>query len=543
MADKTTDLILKIRERMAERAMSGAPYWSAPVENSARSTAGCLLIGSILKKLPAEDARALCETLEAEQNEDGSWSRSAGEPGNVSLTLEILEALAESHEKAARPAITKSVMWLKDHETKRSLNFDTAVLLRSLMLEQAESRWERVAGPVKRFLQIHFKLRNANYETRPGLVEALRVLSCDCSLAFGRSRRLLELQYVDGSWDGATRSTVMVMAALRHAGLSTEDSAFERGWRFLAAHQAWRSDQLVQNPCDNSNLLHATAVRTLMMTGAEPDMAATSILTLLHQQRTSGGWAMGGLLSTDLLTTALALDALSFAGDIPIETLWARRRAALLLARTQQPDGGWPLLPPSGKKWRVRSTARSRVDVTALAVQALAYSAVSEPELERAIENGVRYLLRVQSRDGWWRGDTRERDIFTTGRAIEALLGAAPDKSRGVVTLGVRALLQRQREDGGWGSTHDTAWVVRALAGMPGVPTDVLKRGRESLESAVNRDQLAWAVNGAELPLPAGEASPGSSDLSTLWALEALAPVSAAAKTRRLAGRKPRVVK
>jgi len=61
-----------------------------------------------------------------------------------------------------------------------------------------------------------------------------------------------------------------------------------------ASHQAWRGNALVQNPYDSSNLLHATAVRTLAMTGADPDLTATSVLTLLHQQRTSGGWGAGG---------------------------------------------------------------------------------------------------------------------------------------------------------------------------------------------------------------------------------------------------------
>jgi len=290
-------------------------------------------------------------------------------------------------------------------------------------------------------------------------------------------------------------------------------------------------------------------VRTLIVSGAEPEESAASVLTLLHQQRASGGWAMGGLLPTDLFTTALALDALSFAGDIPVETLWSRRRAALLLVRAQRLDGGWPLYHRSAGKIRkllsqLHSAAmdRSRGDVTALVVQALAYSSVSEPAIESAIEIGVHYLLRTQDADGLWRGDSRFSDVFTTCRTVEALWGAAPEKSRHAILLAVRAMLRRQREDGSWGSTHDTAWVLRALAGIPGVPMEVLKRGRVALESALDSDELAWFADGSPLPSSLGDFTAGASDLTTLWALEALAPVTGAARTRRVTARKPRSI-
>jgi len=545
MADKTSELILKIRERMTERAMTGAPYWTAPVSVSARSTAGCLLIGTLLERLPVEDASALCETLTEEQNEDGSWSSIPHECGDLSLTLEVVEALSASRHPNATDALEHAIEWLERHRDRAQIELQTLCLLGALT-DLPRSRAERWLGPIGKWW-LHFsKLRSSYYTVRPSLKCSLRILGLSKAEALGQCRDLLELQYVDGSWDGATRSTVMAMIALRHTGLNSDDSAFERGWRFLLANQAWRGNALVQNSFDCSNLLHATALRALIMTGAEPDIAATSIFTLLHQQRNSGGWSVGGLLPTDLFTTASALDALSFAGDLPVETLWARRRAALLLARAQRSDGGWPMLHGRSNRFqklvghRGSPLERSRADVTALAVQALAYASLPEPNIERVIENGVRYLLRTQHKDGLWRTDAPELDILTTGRAIEALLGAAPDKTRGVVTAAVRGILRRQREDGSWGSTHDTAWIVRALAGMPGVPVDVLKSGRAWLERSLDRHELAWRVDGAGLPLPVGETSPGASDLTTLWALEALAPVSAAAKTRRLAGRKSR---
>ena len=550
MADKDSPstLVAKIRERIVERAVNGAPHWTAPVENSARSTAGCLLVGLLLEKLPTEDASALCETLLAEQNDDGSWSSTMNEDGDLSLTLEVVEALSEARLPATRDALTKAVDWLQENQDAQRLDVETVLLLRSLT-ELPKSNTERVLGPVIRWLFAHWKLRATLFRTRPGLAQALKILSFEKSRAFGNSRKLLEMQYVDGSWDGSTRSTVMAMLALRHTGLSNDDGAFERGWRYLRALQAWDENALVVNPCDFSNVLHAATVRTLAMTGADPELTATSVLTLLHQQRASGGWAMGGLLPSDLFTSALALDALSFAGDIPIETSWSRRRAALLLARTQNPDGGWPLYYLAqtrlSKLFRFRGRVggeKSLTDVTALAVQALAYSGIQDPVIERAIENGVRYLLRCQEINGLWRSDLYGNTVVTTSRVIEALLGTLPDRSRAATTNAVRAVMRRQCSDGGWGASHHTAAALRALSGMAGVPTDVMRRGRKALTSALDAQELEWKVDASVLPLPFGEPLSGASDLVTLWALEALAPIGVGGKPPRTSYRHSRSV-
>ena len=550
MADKdnVSNLISKIRERMIERAMSGAPYWPAPVENSARSTAGCLLVGMLLEKLPSEDASALCETLICEQNDDGSWSREIGEPGDLSLTLEAVEALSEAHQPLARDALSSAVEWLENHRSHMPFDIETVLLLRSLT-ELPKSNLERYLGPISRALLNHIRLRKSDYRTRPGLAQALSVLSHDKSRAFGKSRQLIEMQYVDGSWDGSSRSTIMAMLAMRHSGIALDDAALERGWRYLRALQAWDGEALVQNPCDFSNLLHATAVRSFVITGAEPDLSATSVLTLLHQQRASGGWAVGGLLPTDLYTTSLALDALSFAGDTPIETYWSRRRTVQVLTRTQHPDGGWPLYYSSRNRistlLRFRGwpgTDGSLVDVTSLAVQALAFSGIQDAQADAAIDRGTRYLLRRQQPNGLWRADLTGGSILTTARVIEALLSASPDRTRSPVTNAVRALMRRQRSDGGWGHSHHTAAAIRALVGVPGVPSDVLKRGRKALESALKFTDSEWAVEGPVVPLPFHEPSSGAPDLITLWALEALAPVAVSDKSRRAAGRRSRSV-
>ena len=147
MADKDSPstLVAKIRERIVERAVNGAPHWTAPVENSARSTAGCLLVGLLLEKLPTEDASALCETLLAEQNDDGSWSSTMNEDGDLSLTLEVVEALSEARLPVTREALTNAVDWLQENQDAHRLDVETVLLLRSLT-ELPKSNTERVLG-------------------------------------------------------------------------------------------------------------------------------------------------------------------------------------------------------------------------------------------------------------------------------------------------------------------------------------------------------------------------------------------------------------
>jgi len=541
MRSKSPQIAEKIRERLGERVLAGVPQWQAPVLPAARSNAGALLTGTLLGRLPAEDVNALVYSILLEQKADGSWAVDCDGCGDLSLTLEVVEALSTCGDSSARDALARAVSWLETHRRSGRLSAETLILLSAVT--------EVVPGPMRRFfmpLAKHYLLRGSRRlaQTHGGRVMpmALSILARDKATALGKGRRLIELQLLDGSWEGSSRTTVFALAALRHASVPPEDSAFERGWRFLRGLQVWDGEGLVQNPCDCSNLLHASALRTLSVSAADQDTTAGSTLSLLHQARTSGGWALGAMLPTDLFTTALVLDALSFAGDIPVETSWARRRAALLLLRSQNSDGGWPLYFDPEASALSRLTARhaqSRLDVTSAVVQALAYSGVQEKGEAKAILRGVNYLMRCQERCGLWPGDIHGSQVFSTSRALEALFAAGQECAGGAVVKGVRALVKRQQIDGGWSETatqlsapQHTAWALRALNGVPGVETEVITRAKTYLESSLDRSELLWNSRAAAWPLPLSEPPVVMSDLVTLWALEALAPAGIAARSR-----------
>lgn len=531
------DKILTVRDRLMQRAAQAAPTWSEPVYPAARNSAGALLAGALLGKLPEEDASALCKTIIAEQNEDGSWPRVMGGAGDFSKTLEIVQALSFAGTPAALGSLEKSVHWLEARRRKSAIDLDALILLGALTdfpYCRISRFGEVLAGLV---WKVHGRRRISHSGGKSARL-ALEVLRLDRVKAVGRTRALIEMQCPDGSWHGSTRDTVLAMIALRHASLPRADTVFERGWRFLRGLQVWDGERLVQNPCDPSTLMHAMAVRSLVWAGADPEMVLGSVLSLQHQARQSGGWGAGASLPTDILTTSLALDALSLVGNKPVETDWVRRRGVLLLLRSQLADGGWPLYPGESGGWGAKLAYRSglpdpsgRVTVTAMAVLALTYNSGFYPNEDRRLRRGVEYLLRRQRADGTWTAHGAGLVLLTTAWAIEALAAAAHDRARAEILKGLGALIQLQRDDGGWGepggpsTPHHTAWVMRALQQGRVVPLSVLQGGRDYLERGLDESILGWRAPRAAFPLPLSGEPAVMDELTSLWALEAWSPL------------------
>jgi hypothetical protein len=358
------------------------------------------------------------------------------------------------------------------------------------------------------------------------------LLASDKAHALGRHHPLLELQRADGSWDGLTRNTVIALAALRHAGLSLDDTANERGWRFLRAQQHWSTNGLVQNPCDFSSLLHAAAIRSLVLLGTPVNDIGVSALSLLHTQRASGGWGIGSQTPTDLLTTATVSLALTTIGDEPFETGWARRRAGMLMLQSQRRDGGWPLyagLPTPYAKRPLLMRTRSSMDTTAMVLRSLSADPFNHPCYQAALKNGARFLTRRQRKDGLWSSDIVGNPLFTTARAVEALSQLDDEDSRRANLNALRILRDAQRDDGGWGfrgksTPAETAWVIRALQSVPGLYKQTISRARAYLMDTLDESGLVWCSEFASFPIHYDESPVELWDLTTLWVLESFSP-------------------
>ncbi|MBU0508954.1 hypothetical protein KKH27_08985 [bacterium] len=544
MTNSPLQLAERIRDRLCERALAGSPQWLAPVLPAARHTAGSLLVGNLTGKLPVEDASAMVTGILAEQNGDGSWSRYPDDPGDLSVTLEIVQALSTLGDGSARTALGRAIHWLEQNR-RRELDPETLLFIGALsdIPPGRIRRWQMSAA---RWLTPRFRVARPRNHAGNGLRLALKIMGLEQAHARAHLPALLESQRADGSWDGSARATAFALVALRHALLPVSDTAFERGWRFLRALQLWDHGGLIQNPCDLSVLFHATAVRSVLTADAEPEAVMGSTLTLLHHCDDHGRWAAGSSLPADHLTTALALDALSFAGDTPVDTAWARRRVVLQLLRSQREDGGWPLFadPPRSVFGRLAGRGfffgqGGCVEATAAVVQALAYSGVAEMGQRASIEAGVRFLLRRQGRGGFWRNRFVGSDLLATAMALEALAAAGSANCAAAVIRTVATLVLRQLPDGGWNdppewnsSVHHTAWVLRGLSGARGVPEEVLQRAREFLRRRVDPSELLWSHAAGRIAIPAVSEEVVVPELTSLWALEALVPLGIPGRAR-----------
>ncbi len=136
-------------------------------------------------------------------------------------------------------------------------------------------------------------------------------------------------------------------------------------------------------------------------------------------------------------------------------------------------------------------TEHSFVECTASCLAALAacrenYPEIADGSVTDAISRGDAWLRRIQASDGSWRGVWGVQFIYGTLFGIRGLLAAGARPGDPALRSACRWLLDRQREDGGWGEHHSgcltgryvpheesqviqTAWALMALleAGEP----------------------------------------------------------------------------
>lgn len=88
-----------------------------------------------------------------------------------------------------------------------------------------------------------------------------------------------------------------------------------------------------------------------------------------------------------ILVVLILSETLSFAAESIADTV---DNAVSYIKKVQNSDGGWPLIPG----------AKSRVDITALAVRTLILA--DENYSQKQIKDGIAYLLTQQGKDGDW---------------------------------------------------------------------------------------------------------------------------------------------
>ena len=155
----------------------------------------------------------------------------------------------------------------------------------------------------------------------------------------------------------------------------------------------------------------------------------------------------------------------------------------------------------------------SSVECTASCLAAFATCKERFPELvDRTVTSAMScaetWLRRAQARDGSWRGVWGVHFIYGTAFGIRGLLAARAQPTDPALRRACRWLLDRQRQDGGWGEHHSgcrtgryvaheesqvihTAWAMTALLRAGDPDWTAISRGAQFLLSAQGADG-AW---------------------------------------------------
>ena len=144
--------------------------------------------------------------------------------------------------------------------------------------------------------------------------------------------------------------------------------------------------------------------------------------------------------------------------------------AVAFMLRTQNRDGGFGSYEPRrsafGLDWLNPAemfgdsmTEHSFVECTASCLAALAacrqrFPGIADEVATRAVSRAEAWLRRAQAMDGCWRGVWGIQFIYGTLFGIRGLRAAGARPGDPALRSACRWLLERQREDGGWGEHH-----------------------------------------------------------------------------------------
>ena len=235
-----------------------------------------------------------------------------------------------------------------------------------------------------------------------------------------------------------------------------------------------------------------------------------------------GGWCFAagwhGWPVTDC--TAEAVLALLAAGRDAADAT-ALGDAVRFMLRGQNRDGGFGTYEAQrsvvGLEWLNPAemfadsmTEHSYVECTASCLAALAACGERCPELighteTKAISRAEAWLRRAQARDGSWRGQWGVQFIYGTFFGIRGLLASGAHREDAALRSACRWLLDRQRDDGGWGEHYrgcytgqyvehnqsqviQTAWAMIALLEAGDADWAAITRGAQFLIGMLRAD-------------------------------------------------------
>ncbi len=227
-------------------------------------------------------------------------------------------------------------------------------------------------------------------------------------------------------------------------------------------------------------------VRTALQRGADflrREQIGTSFEGFREAYRSDpkGGWCFPGGWHGWPVTDCTAEAVLGIiAADCEATSTTMLDEAVRFMLRGQNRDGGFgsyeaqrsvvPLewLNPA-EMFGESTTEHSYVECTASCLAALAacqehFPQITDGAMMSAVSRADTWLRRNQASDGSWRGVWGVQFIYGTFFGVRGLLAAGARPGDPALRLACRWLLDRQREDGGWGEHHSGCLTGRYVA-------------------------------------------------------------------------------
>ena len=206
---------------------------------------------------------------------------------------------------------------------------------------------------------------------------------------------LLANQNPDGSWGLQGNLTLLntteAMNTLKYLGYTGTN--YTEGVNWVSSYTATSTDEIARE--------------TISLIGAGI-FVSVPINTLTGYMNPDNGWGIGELFSSDILDTALALEALRAVNYSDQATI---SNAVLYLVTKQNSDGGWGFYAGDD----------SNVYMTAMVLQVFD-GLKATYNLTFPISNAAQYLLSHQNSDGGFGSSTST--VYETALSFLALLGS-----------------------------------------------------------------------------------------------------------------------